>query len=146
MAVQTTYNETPAKGFAGQLADTTEAVILSRLAEADIAYGLAMANGSADRTGVVVSGAGETFAGIAMYTSAQDARYGDVYKSGTMANVITRGPVWVEVTATVAGGEPAYVDIATGKFTNVSGGNLAVPNGEFEIGAASGDVALLRIK
>ena len=146
MAVQTTYNELPAVGFAGQLADTTHATILSRMMEVDVDYGLAVANGSADRTGVVVTADTDTFAGVAQYTSAQDARYGDVYKSGTMGNVITKGPVWVEVTAAVAGGEPAYVDVATGKFTNVSGGNLAVPNGEFEISAALGGVALLRIK
>lgn len=138
-----------AKGRAGQLADISPNNINSFAAEGAIAFGLAVTSGTNGNKEVVVVDADDVpFVGVALLTHTVTVDVGGTpaYAIGDTVNVMRQGAVYVEVTSDVAAEAAAYVDVATGKFTDVSTDNLAVPNGIFVESATSGNIAKLLIK
>ena len=100
------------------------------------------------------------FAGVSVFTHRQEQGFdqsvslgnqsstGAEYRDTDTVNTLRRGRVWVEVTAEVAAGDDAYVDVTSegeeGKFTNAGTDNLAT-SGIFRTGADVGELAILEI-
>ena len=130
-------------------------------AEGAVPFGVGVVLGTDPEKQVAVASADtESFAGISVFTHRQEqgidqgASMGDQYSTGAeyrdkdTVNVLRQRGVWVEVTAEVAAGDDAYVDVVTegeeGKFTNVSADNLAT-GGPFRTGADFGELAIVEI-
>lgn len=132
-------------GIAGAIVNTENKNIISRTVEdaAGIAFGLAVAQGVNDK-GIRAVTTGDTdFVGITVL----DRTVGDLINGKFVqyesARILEEGVIWVEVTAAVAAGDAAAVDLATGKF-NLLGAAMA--GARFETSAASGGLAQLRLK
>ena len=137
------------KAEAGAKYDIRPDVVSSRSAEGIIAFGLAVTYGTDPENQCdVVDNVADVFLGVALkqqtivVPNAGTPQYADK----DTVSVLEEGAVWVEVTDDVVAGTAAFVDIANGKFTDVSALNLAVPGGSFETSAVSGELAVLKIK
>jgi hypothetical protein len=109
----------------------------------NITVSSATTGGAGQPTTAIVYTSTDIFEGVAVLRHGQPETVGgdDKYLVNDALNLMTRGVIWVEVVATVAYGEDAYVynDKANsanqGQFTNASSGNLAVPTGKFKSAA-----------
>lgn len=126
-AIQTNYAATITKAFAGMVASSVDHTIFSRNVElaAGIGYGLAVTKGTAD-DGITLGGT--VFAGI---TEATHDFTEDKYPQHATAACLEKGEIWVQVGVAVTAGQPVYFTAATGAITNVSSGNVAIPNAKF---------------
>ncbi len=146
---------------AGQKAGLDFDHVESYAAEGAVPFGVGVVLGTDPAKQVAVAAADtDSFAGVSVFTHRQEqgidqgasmgAQYstGAEYRDTDAVNTLRRGRVWVEVTAEVAAGEDAYVDVETsgeeGKFTNVSTSNLAT-GGVFRTGADVGELAIVEI-
>lgn len=99
--------------------------------------------GASQPSTTITYSSSDVFEGVAVLRHGQPQTIGgdDKYLINNALNLITRGVIWVEVVATVAYGEDAYVyndkanPLNQGQFTNASSGNLAVPTGKFRSAA-----------
>lgn len=143
--VQTTYNDLPAIGFPGMLANGEAHRSISRTVEdaAGIAFGKFVFRGTGDHgctatptankvLGVVISDHGKAFS----LSGTADV----VGQYGTLS-IATTEPIFVTVGATVAQGDPVYVT-SGGVITNVSTSNVAT-GWTFDTSAASAAVAVV---
>lgn len=97
----------------GSVTDARITHTIAGVAQADIAPGIAVGwNDAAISTDVTVKG-------VTRFSSSieQDDAGLVVYKSGRAMDVVSFGPIEVETDSAVAAGAPAYVTLATGKFT-----------------------------
>jgi hypothetical protein len=142
-AVQDTYQENLTAAQVGQLNGCDYDVESGIVEEANgIAFGLAVAQGTADK-GIIIGGTTTTFRGA----SVRDVTLGaetDSYAENANIGVVTRGVVWVSPSAAVSANDAVYFTAATGRFTNVSGGNVLVKGARW-VDSASQD-GLARIK
>ncbi len=69
----------------------------------------------------------------------------DRYQQYGNAGLLVKGVIWVTAGATVTVGQPVYAVPATGVFTNVAAGNIAIPNAIFESSAASAALVKVRL-
>ena len=133
---------------AGQLVDMTDHDVDSFAAEETIPFGRAMKRGTdPEKQVLIVDGSGDTFLGVSMlqHTVENPFPSGEAqFAIGDTVSVMTEGRVYVEVTDPVIAGAAAFVDVANGKFTDVSSGNLAVPGGTFLTSAADNGIAALK--
>ena len=132
-AIQTSYPLGIAKAFEGMIANSEPGVVVSRIVEsaAGIGFGKVAARG-ADDDGIIVSAAVVKPLGITVADSTQVAAVADVYPQYSIVGVMTKGVIWVIASVAVADGDPVYFVPATGVFTNVSSGNIAIPNAVFD--------------
>lgn len=144
---QTSYSLNMAEAFAGMKVDSMFDHVESFAANAEIAFGLGLKADGTDPDNIVdiVNDPGDTFRGISLHQHNEDGKYNQY----DTVNVLRKGKAWVEVSATVATDQPAYVDVATGKFTATAGGNLAT-NGVFRSsrtysGGAVRNIAIVEI-
>lgn len=146
MANQTVYNADHKTAIAGMVADTSLATIVSRTVQGDdVAFGTAVKLGTADRTVTNVETDDTAIYGFAVRSQALEAE-ANAYSAGDTAAIMLQGPIWVEVGANVADGNPVFVTVATGAITGASGaGKVAVSGASFETTATSGNLALVRI-
>ena len=137
-----------APAVAGGKYDIRPDTVVTRAAEAALPFGVGVTYGTdSDKQCKIVSSAGNTFYGVSLFQQTILPSGGaNQYAAKDAVSILTSGAVYVEVTSDVAAGAAAYVDIANGKFTDVSTDNLAVPNGKFEKAATSGNLAVLVIK
>lgn len=135
-AVQTNYAATLSPGVAGAQATMLPATIISRNVEPanGLAFGVAVAQGAADKGIVAFGGAADDFVGITLLdrSAVGTAAAPDSFAQYTSARVMTKGDVWVNASVQVAAGDPVYLVAATGLFTNVSTSNVLVPNARFD--------------
>ena len=132
-------------GVAGAIANTENKNVISRTVQGatGIPFGVAVVQGTADKTVRVPTTGDDTFVGVALLDrTARDLTFGGFVQNET-ARVLDKGVVWVEVTEAVSAGDAAKVDLTTGKF-NKSGAAFA--GAIFDTSAASGALAQLRIK
>ena len=95
--------------------------------------------GGTPPTSTVTYSTEDTFEGIAKFThKVQSERAGngeDFYEDKTMIGIVTKGVIWVEVTADVTYGEAVYVNTdfagSQGSFTSLSTNNLLVAGARF---------------
>jgi len=105
--------------------------------------------GASQATGTPTYSSDDIFRGIALHSHQMGAgnKFGTAeYKATAAVNVLRQGTAWVETGLAVNADEAAYVDIAgaVGKFTNVSGGNLAT-GGFFRSTVGAAGLAKLEI-
>jgi len=140
--VQDTYNNAPAAGFAGMVANGETSNRISRTIEdaAGIAFGKAAFRGAGDHGVTGTPGAG--FLGIVIADHGLPLLPGgtaDTFPQYASVPLITEGVVMVSASLAVADGDPVYV--TPGKaFTNVSnsGANTALTGWVYDgtLGAA----------
>lgn len=150
MAVQTTYNATLAPGVVGAQATMLPATIISRNVEpsAGLGFGVAVAQGAADKGIVAFGGAANKYVGITMLdrSAVGTTAAPDAFPQRASARVMTKGDIWVQASVQVAAGDPVYLVAATGLFTNVSTSNVAVPNARFDTSTtAANQLAVVRL-
>lgn len=150
MSVTRGYDYEQPIGQAGQIADLGPRYVRTRVAEGAIAFGRALATGTASPQVVVMSDVGEEFEGVALFTHNRENQLYDSnlgYIDKDAVNVLRQGRVYVEVTDDVADGDTAYVDVTNGKFTNTdnAGANPEVPTGRFTMSASAGGLSILEI-
>ncbi|MBC3540651.1 hypothetical protein ACFSC6_12235 [Rufibacter sediminis] len=141
------YNPYMTPGVAGGKYDIRPDTVSTRSAEEVIPFGRAVTYGTKpDKQCTIINNAADKFMGVALktHTIAVEADAVPGYAISDAVSILEKGAVWVEVTSDVVAGAAAYVDIANGKFTDVSTNNLAVPGGTFETSASSGGLAVLK--
>ena len=151
---------------AGQKAGLDFDHVESFAAEGVVPFGFGVVHGTDSEKQVAVAAADtDTFAGISLFTHKQvqgldqSASAGGQYSTGAeyrdtdTVNTLRRGRVWVEVTAEVAAGDAAFVDVTSegeeGKFTNAADDGDTTDNlatgGVFRSGADVGELAIVEI-
>jgi len=145
MAVQTTYATTMAVAFNGMIANTEPNVLISREVEtAAVGFGLVVKQGTADKQVEAATGAADVVRGI---TVRDQSAISDTFAVGDSALVMTKGVVWVTALDGVVAGAPVYMVVAggSGKFTDTSTSNLAVPGAIFETSGAADELVAIRL-
>lgn len=118
MVMRTVYNATLTPAVAGAQATMLPASIISRIVQGDpLGFGIAVAQGTTDKSIVKYSESPNRFVGITLLDRSA-AGEGDTFLMGDMARVMVEGDVWVEASMVVAAGDRVYVD-EDGAFTNV---------------------------
>lgn len=144
-AIQTSITERMRKAVAGQRATMLPAAFISRSVEsaAGIGFGLPAARGTGDNQCKLWE-AGAAFLGItARERSINPDTEADKFAQYEAARIQTAGDIWVVASVNVADGEAVYLVAATGLFTNVSAGNIAI-SAVFDTTATAGNLVRLR--
>ena len=132
---QGAYTQSMAGGYPGMIATANARDAFTYSAEAgSIGFGLALGQGSGDRT-AVVGGAG--FVGISI---ADKSRAADQYAAGEAMSVLSKGTIWVTASTPVTPADAVAYD-ASGAL-GASLGNT-ITNARFMESAAAG--ALVRV-
>ncbi len=142
--IQDTYNNAPAKGYPGMVANGETSNRLSRTCEdaAGIAFGRFVFRGAGDEgctaTPTLGKDLGVSIAdhGIPVLPGGPVA---DVYPRYASVGIMDGGAIYVQVGAAVNDGDPVHVTPA-GAITNVAAGNVAVTGWEFDETVASGGI------
>lgn len=147
--MQTTYNESHAKGLEGASVDCTNRRVESKLTEGAVIAGRAVTFGTNADTQRKLIGTGLAFAGVALQHSGvllDDSTGLASYADQDDMSIITAGRVWVHVDNAVAVNAPAYALVAgeIGRFTDVVGTNIAT-GGKFITSTASAGLAILEL-
>jgi predicted RecA/RadA family phage recombinase len=149
MALQTNYPDNLAAAFAGMVANLEPSVLVSRLVEteAGIGFGVPVIQGTADDEINVVAASTDDPVGITVRVNDQVS---NLYPKGASAMIMTQGVMWVTVTDAggVAAGDPVWVAVATGTFSNAdagSSGSLRLAGCRWESSAANGALAKIRV-
>lgn len=153
--VQRSYRPQIAAAVAGMIADESSSEVGTRQCEtaAGIGFGLAVSQGTKDK-GCVIGGAAfvgvtvrdVTLDGAPLDPLADDRTAVDTYGKDANVGVLSRGHVWVEAQANVAGGNALYYDETTGKFTNSASGAAARGWLDFSKNPAAGETILINTK
>ena len=146
-AVQSTYAERFTAYTLGQILNQELANIISRTVEtaAGVGYGKVVCQGSGDNGVIVPAGGATKFRGITVRDQARPATAPELYAQYDEAGVMTQGVVVVTVGVNVVKGEQVYYVDASGVITNVSTGNVAIPNAIFDATASSGGLCPVRL-
>jgi hypothetical protein len=133
--VQTRYRPQIQPALVGMIADEAGSEVGTRQCEtaAGIAFGLAVSQGTNDKGAVI---GGSAFIGISVRDVTLDgspidplgdrvAGTLDIYPQYSNMGVISRGHIWVEAEANVRGGDAAFYDTTSGKFSNSASGAAA---------------------
>ena len=148
---QTTYNERPAKGVHGQVANAELSNRISRTIEtAAVPFGAPVQRGTGDH-GAVAFTTGDLL-GIAILNPAvpgnvATATTPDVYPVGFTAAILTRGQMYVTAGETVVQGDDVYYVTATGKYTTTAAaGSVGPLTGVFfDTGGGNGDIVEISV-
>lgn len=148
MSVQTTYSTTLDAAVAGQRANQEPATIISRTVEdaAGIAFGLAVAQGSADK-GCSAFGSGDTaILGINMRDRSVNPATPNLVAQYESAQIMTKGCIYVTASVDVSAGDPVYVIPATGAFAKTSASSaVQISGARWDTSATSGNLAVVRL-
>ena len=150
MAVQTTYLDNLPAGLAGMIANTEPNVLISREVEtsAGIGFGLPVRRGTNPATQCRVMAAGATE--VLGITVRDHSTTDDKFAQYDSALLMRQGVIWVLVTDAggVAAGDPVWVTLSTGAFSNAdvgSGNGLLLPGCRWESAGANGALAKMRV-
>lgn len=144
-AIQTSINERMRKAVAGQRATMLPAAFISRSVEsaAGIGFGLPVGRGTGDNQCILWT-TGAKFLGITVRERSINIETGaDKFAQYEAARIMTKGDIWVTASVAVADGDPVYLVAATGLFTNVDTGNVAI-NAVFDSTAGIGELVKVR--
>lgn len=141
MSVQDTYNETLDALRLGHIYDTGNKDLVSRTAAGGtIEFGQPVVEGSVDRTARKTTTGDTAILGItARERSALESEYAEF----SDMRVLTKGPIAVQVVATVVPGDPVHVVVADGTFTNTGG--VAIAGAAYESSGDAGDLVKVRL-
>ncbi len=149
-AVQTSYAATMSAAYLGMIANGEWATnIISRVVDTATAqpinFGDPVLQGASDQTVISANGGTGAFRGIAVRDTTLPPTDNDQFPATATLGVMTLGVVWVNATAAVAAGTPAYVTSA-GALTGASSSNTAVPNAIWDSSTTGAGLAKLRLK
>lgn len=144
MPYNETYKQVLPKAYAGMVADTSPAVIISRTADVAVPFGHAVKDHPTDEHKIALTGAGDTaIKGISVRSQATAADSVNQYPAKDTVAVLLKGAIWVTVSGTVAPGNPVGVTVANGQF--VTGSGVTIPGATYETPATAGQLARVRI-
>lgn len=157
MPVQTTYPDNQPVAVAGAQATMVPATIISRNVEtAAIAFGKAVAQGTADK-GCHAFGSGDTAvlgialldrsaSGLSVTNGQVSGQTADTFGVGESARIITKGDVWVVAGVNVTAGQPVYVRPSNGDFqpTNANSA-VQISGARWDTSATAGNLAVVRL-
>lgn len=147
MAVQTTYNATIDTARAGAIADMRGSTLISRTVEdAALAFGVPVSQGTNDKGCHLTKAGDNDIIGISVRERSLKAD-ADSWAQYESARIMSKGAIWAVVTDAggVVAGDPVWVALATGAFSNADaggGGSLKI-NGRWETSAANGALAVI---
>lgn len=149
-AIQTVYPSTQPVAVVGAKATEIPATIISRNVQTagGIGFGIAVAQGTQDKSVVPFGGAANKYVGITLLdrSARGTTTLADSFAQGESARIMTIGDIWVNASVAVAAGDPVYLVAATGLFTNVATANTAVPNARFDTSTtAANQLAVVRL-
>lgn len=149
MAVQSTYLDNMAAAYNGMIANGEPNVLISRLVEteAGIGFGVPVIQGTADNQCDVVAASTNEVIGI---TVRDQSTTDDTFAENDSALLIRNGVIWVTVTDAggVAAGDPVWVLVSNGTFSNADAGtdgSLRLAGCRWETSAANGALAAIRV-
>jgi len=131
--------------FNGMIANTEPNVLISREVQtAAIGFGKVVKQGTADKQVIAASAAADVVRGITVRDQSATA---DAFAVGESALVMTKGVIWVTAFDTVVAGAPVYMRVTggSGKFTDTSTDNLAIPGAIFETSGAADALVAIRL-
>lgn len=158
MAVQTNYPDTQPAAVAGHQATQIPATVISRTVEgAAIGFGVAVAQGTADKGCVAFAGSGasaalgitlldRSAAGTTVVSGQVTARTADKFGVGESARIITKGDVWVVCASGCSAGDPVYVRPSNGDFQDSSANSaVQIAGARWDTSAQAGQLAVVRL-
>lgn len=151
MAVQTTYSSTISAARAGMIANTEPNVLISRTVEtaAGVGFGVPVQKGTNDDGCVIMASGATEVLGITVRQRNANPETPDKYAQYESARLMRKGVLWVTVTDAggVADGDPVWVKLSDGTFSNAdagTAGSLRLGGGRWESTAANGALAKIR--
>lgn len=111
MSPQLSYDHEMQKAIPGMVSDLTDKTIISRAAEGDVDFGLALVQGTDPQKQVKVPTASAVFEGVSAerFYIEQDLATGEgVNKDGESVAVLRKGRIWVHIDQDVAINDPVY--------------------------------------
>lgn len=153
MAVQTSYSENIRPAVAGQIANTEDAVLISRTVEtaAGIGFGKVVKQGAGDNGCIsdldTVDMSAQTYLGITVRERSVRPESPNLFAQYESARIMRKGVIWVEVAVAVAPSDIVTVTLASGVIgkTAVSAGVVAIPNARWESTTGGAGLAKLRL-
>lgn len=149
MAVQSTYLDNMATAYAGMIANTEPNVLISREVETTvgIGFGVPVIQGTADKQVDVVAASTDAVIGI---TVRDQSTSSDLFALKDTALLIRNGVIWVTVTDAggVVAGDPVWVKVADGTFSNADAGtdgSLKLAGCRWETTGANAALAAIRV-
>lgn len=121
--IQENYSERMPAAKAGHVANERDWDGITRSAEAEIGFGLAVGRGDTDPSrGVKLAGALPDFLGVSVrdITLAASANP-DVYTETVNVGILTKGEIWVQVSGTPGPDHPVHYNATTGVFAGSGG-------------------------
>ena len=148
---QTTYNEKPAIGLHGQVANSEISNRISRTVEtAAIPFGTPVQRGTADH-GAAIFSTGD-FLGIAILNPAvpgnvATATTPDIYPVGFTAAILTQGQMYVTAGEAVVPGDDVYYVTATKRYTTTAAAGAVGPltGVFFDTSGGDGDIVEISV-
>lgn len=148
MTVQTSYDQNPAIGFTGMLAESFSLTqIDSRLAEGDIALGVALKRGSSDVQAAPCV-ADDAVDGIAVFSYGKEKESDGSYQYNDESQLpmLYKGRYYAEANNAIAYNAAVAYDPATGKVGAVSGGVTTLAFGTAKTtSGADGDIIIVEL-
>lgn len=151
MAVQTTYSANISAARAGMIANTEPNVLISRTVEtaAGVGFGVPVQKGATDNSCKIMASGATEILGITVRERNVNPETPDKFAQYESARLMRKGVLWVTVTDAggVADGDPVWVKLSDGTFSNAdagSSGSLKLGGGRWESTAANGALAKIR--
>lgn len=140
-----TYSNNLPKGFEGQHQNSELSLMVSAAVEteAGIAFGKPVVRGNADKSCRAIAAGDTAVFGVTVRTAS--VRTADKFSQREDARIMRKGVIFVKASVAVEAGQPVYVVPATGAFTNVSSGNVAMANTEFDTSGAADSLVKIRM-
>lgn len=129
--VQDTFNDYPAKGYPGMVANGETSNRISRTCEdaAGIAFGAAVFRGAGDHGCTTTTPTAPEFLGFAIADHGIQPLPGgvaaDIYPQYSSVGIMTGGAIYVTAGEAVTDGAPVYIDPDDGKIVDTATDNLA---------------------
>ena len=132
--------------------DMAVAVVISRTIEdaAGVGFGLPVKQGTKENGCLKVTAGTLAILGITIRHMALPAEAVDTYPLNYTVSLLREGVIWVKVTDAggVVAGDPVWLDITTGQYSNADPGTakgLRLAGSRWESAAANGALAKIRV-
>jgi predicted RecA/RadA family phage recombinase len=150
MSYAESYNIDPVAAFPGTVADMGNSVIISRTADVAVGFGVPVQQGAVAHSVKLMAAGATEVVGITVRSQATAAESANQYPAKDTAALMRNGVIWVTVTDAggVAAGDPVWVKLADGTFSNAdvgTDGSIKLAGCRWESAAANGAVAKIRV-
>ncbi len=149
MTTQTSYNENPEVGRAGDLVSGESSNCISRTVEdaAGIPFGAPVARGAADRGCIIFDSVADDFIGIARRNKSASPEDGDKHAQYREAGICEQGVIWGTAGAALTAGGNVYWHVANANYVDADGAGIEqVPGCEYDTSASDGEPVAIRVR